>query len=446
MFKEFSVKLPEISGAVYNIKNYGAVGDGITSNTEAFRKAVRAAADTGGQVLVPDGIWLTGPIELLSGVELHLSDNATILFSKNKEEYPLIITDYEGIPRIRALSPIYANDAHDIAITGNGTIDGSGHLWRPIKQFKMTQRQWDALLEQSQYVIESNEGGIWVPTESIFNGRKAGEYFPDDADALAKAEPYYDFYRPVMVSLKHCKRVLIESVTLENSPAWNVHPHFCEDLTVRNVTVSNPYHAQNGDGIDVDSCQRVEIHHCRFNVGDDGICIKSGKNKIARRIEGPSKDIYVHNCYVGFSHGGFVIGSEMSRGVSNVLVEDCTFVNSDVGVRIKSAYGRGGVVENIEVRRVNMINIKEEAVILNMDYVHNIMDYEEPEVCSNDVEDIPVFRDISINQCTCIGAERGVVIKDLKAEIPTIYDINFNECNFVAEKDNLIDIPVSWKE
>lgn len=431
MFEKFDVSLPVIKDIMFDIRDYGAVGDGVTSNTQMFKDAICAAAECGGRVLVPDGIWLTGPIELLSGVELHLSDNALITFSKNKEEYPLIVTDYEGIKRIRTQSMIYADNAKDIAITGKGTIDGNGHKWRPVKQFKMTKRQWNELLEKSPYVIESSEGGVWVPTKTVFDGRNAGEYYPDDEEALEKASQYYDFYRPVMVSLRHCSRVLIEDVTLENSPAWNVHPYFCHDLTVRNAVISNPYYAQNGDGIDVDSCERVEIHHCSFNVGDDGICIKSGKNKEARKILGPSKDIYIHNCYVGFSYGGFVIGSEMSRGVSNVLVEDCTFVNSDVGVRIKSALGRGGIVENIEIRRVNMLNIKEEAVILNMDYVHNIMDYVvEDEKTGND-EDIPVFRDIRIIDCQCIGAKKSVVVKDLKAHKPTIYDVKVVGCNFM---------------
>ena len=414
MFEKFDVSLPVIKDIMFDIRDYGAVGDGVTSNTQMFKDAICAAAECGGRVLVPDGIWLTGPIELLSGVELHLSDNALITFSKNKEEYPLIVTDYEGIKRIRTQSMIYADNAKDIAITGKGTIDGNGHKWRPVKQFKMTKRQWNELLEKSPYVIESSEGGVWVPTKTVFDGRNAGEYYPDDEEALEKASQYYDFYRPVMVSLRHCSRVLIEDVTLENSPAWNVHPYFCHDLTVRNAVISNPYYAQNGDGIDVDSCERVEIHHCSFNVGDDGICIKSGKNKEARKILGPSKDIYIHNCYVGFSHGGFVIGSEMSRGVSNVLVEDCTFVNSDVGVRIKSALGRGGIVENIEIRRVNMLNIKEEAVILNMDYVHNIMDYVvEDEKTGND-EDVNTMVSVDIEAKELCSRYVARVVKNIR--------------------------------
>ena len=188
MFGKFDVSLPVIKDIMFDIRDYGAVGDGVTSNTQMFKDAICAAAECGGRVLVPDGIWLTGPIELLSGVELHLSDNALITFSKNKEEYPLIVTDYEGIKRIRTQSMIYADNAKDIAITGKGTIDGNGHKWRPVKQFKMTKRQWNELLEKSPYVIESSEGGVWVPTKTVFDGRNAGEYYPDPERPSERSE------------------------------------------------------------------------------------------------------------------------------------------------------------------------------------------------------------------------------------------------------------------
>ena len=280
------------------------------------------------------------------------------------------------IRRIRTVSQITADHAEDIAITGNGIINGSGHLWRPVKQFKMTEKQWARLLKTSEYVIPSKEGGVWVPTESIFDARFEGEVFPGtcetEEESLAKAAPFYDFYRPVMVSIRHCRRVLIEGVRLQNSAAWNVHPYFTEDLTVRNVSINNPYYAQNGDGIDVESCTRVHIHHSDFQTGDDGICLKAGKDREARKLLTPCEDVLVHDCKVGQSHGGFVVGSEMSRGVRNVLVKNCTFIDSDVGVRFKSAMGRGGVVEEIYMEDIQMVNIKEQPVIITMDSVHDV--------------------------------------------------------------------------
>lgn len=435
MFQEFTIELPNICDKEYNITSYGAVSGGVVSNTKAFSTAVEEAHKTGGKVLVPNGIWLTGPIELKSGVELHLEDNAVIIFDKSAEEYPLIETDFEGIKRIRTLSPIYANGAQDIAITGKGVIDGSGHLWRPVKHFKVTERQWKGLLETSPYIFENKEGGMWVPTESIYEGRNYGEVFPDHEGALEEAAPYYDFYRPVMVSLKHCKRVLIEDVLLQNSPAWCVHPYFCEDVTVKGVRVNNPYYAQNGDGIDIESCKNVEVCYCNFSTGDDGICVKSGKDAEARKIVGPCENIHIHHCYVGHSHGGFVIGSEMSRGVRNVLVEDCTFMDSDIGIRMKSTIGRGGVVENITMRNINMVNMLKEAVILTMNYVHHNINYDEPIAESENPEDIPVFQDMLIENCSCKGAKVGVKIAGLPGKPYTIRNITIRNCSFVADKE-----------
>ncbi len=433
MFKEFTVALPVIREKEFDIRDFGAKAGGKISNTKAIAAAIGAAAKEGGRVVIPDGIWLTGPVELKSGVELHLADNAVLLFGKSREEYPLIVTDYEGIRRIRTVSQITADHAEDIAITGNGIINGSGHLWRPVKQFKMTEKQWARLLKTSEYVIPSKEGGVWVPTKGIFDARFEGEVFPGtcetEEESLAKAAPFYDFYRPVMVSIRHCRRVLIEGVRLQNSAAWNVHPYFTEDLTVRNVAINNPYYAQNGDGIDVESCTRVHIHHSDFQTGDDGICLKAGKDKEARKLLTPCEDVLVHDCKVGQSHGGFVVGSEMSRGVRNVLVKNCTFIDSDVGVRFKSAMGRGGVVEDIYMEDIQMVNIKEQPVIITMDYVHNLMDYNDPVVQSDDPEDIPEFRNLYFRRCTCVGAGAPVKVRGLEGYPDSVHDVYFEECD-----------------
>ncbi len=433
MFKEFKVTEPVFNGEEYSIVDFGAKAGGTLSCTDAFKKAIDKASENGGRVIVPNGIFLTGPIVLKSNVELHLEDNAVIIFTKNKEDYPLIVTDFEGIKRIRTVSQISAEGAENIAITGNGTINGNGHLWRPVKEWKMTERQWAELLKRSEYVIDSKEGGVWVPSKTIYDARYDGEVFPGDNESeeedLKKAAEFYDFYRPVMVNLRHCNKVLVEGVHLQNSPAWNFHPYFCEDLTVRNVDINNPYYAQNGDGIDVESCRRVHIHHCNFQTGDDGICLKSGKDKEARKLLKPCEDVLIHDCKVGQSHGGFVIGSEMSRGVRNVLVKDCTFIDSDVGVRFKSALGRGGVVEDIYMQDIQMVNIKNEAVILTMDYVHNQMDYFDEVSKSTDKEDIPEFRNIYFSGCNCSDPDPTCKIKPLEGYPNTIHDVFFDNCN-----------------
>ena len=438
MFQSFSVTIPTIPGNEFDLRDYGAVGDGRTSNTAAFRKAIEAAAEQGGRVIVPNGIWLTGPIRLLSGVELHLQDNAVILFDKNPQEYPLIITDYEGVTRIRTVSPLHAENAENIAITGNGVINGNGHLWRPVKEFKMTSRQWKELLKKSPYVLESKEGGIWFPTQSMYDTAVMGEIFPGDYDSydesLAAASPHYDFYRPVMVSLRHCRNILIEGVHLQDSPAWNVHPYFCEHLTVRGVRITNPAYAQNGDGIDVESCRYVHIHHCQFQTGDDGICLKAGKDREARKLLKPCEDVLIHDCEVGMSHGGFVIGSEMSRGVRNVLVKDCTFIDSDVGIRFKSAMGRGGVVEEIHLENILMFGIKKECLTMTMNYVLNTVSGDDPVVQSTDPEDIPTFRNIELKNCLCRDEGAHYVIQPMSGHPETIQDIRMIDCELGVRK------------
>lgn len=434
MFQSFSVSVPDFPDRTFLLTDFGAVGDGRHNNTAAFRAAMEAASEHGGHVVVPNGIFLTGPIRLLSNVDLHLEDNAMIVFTKSKEEYPLIVTDYEGIRRIRTVSPISAQNAENIAITGHGTIDGNGQLWRPVKQFKTTARQWASLLEQSPWVIESREGGVWCPEKTIYDARFVGEVFPGsyatEEEALQKAAPYYDFYRPVMLSIWHCRRVLIDGVTLTNSAAWCLHPYFCDDVTIRGIYLVNPPYAQNGDGIDVDSCKNVHIHHCSFQTGDDAICLKAGKDRAARALKKPCENVHVHDCKVLLSPGSFVIGSEMSRGVRNVLIENCTSVGSNTGVCFKSAIGRGGVVENITFRRLEMYRIKTGAVRLTMDYVHNLMDYHDPVVQSDDPEDIPYFRDIRFEDCRCLGGELGIKLHGLAGHPETLSDVTFERCHF----------------
>ena len=223
-----------------------------------------------------------------------------------------------------------------------------------------------------------------------------------------------------------------------NSPAWNIHPIFCKNLTVRDITVSNPYYAQNGDGIDVESCHNVEIYNSTFETGDDAICIKSGKNAEARTFEDPCENLYIHDCIVNEGHGGFVIGSEMSRDVKNILVENCTFAGTDVGIRIKSAMGRGGVVEDITIRNINMIDIKNEAVILTMGYVLNLLDKNET-IAQVDESDVPYFKNILIEQIECNGCDTAVKIEPISGRENTISDITIKDSMFAANKENVIN-------
>lgn len=436
------VELPSFKDRNYNILDFGAKSDIEFNNKKAIQEAIDTCSNNGGGiVIIPNGFYLTGPIELKSNVNLHLDDNAYVLFTKSKEEYPLQFTDYEGQRRIRALSPISANNCHDIALTGNGIMDGNGHLWRGIKKFKLTSKEWDRCLKKSPYVIDTKEGGIWCPTKSYYEGVLKGEPDYSLPNALELASENYDVYRPVFVSFKNCERVLIEDITLQNSPAWNVHPLYCNNFTMRNAKIKNKFSAQNGDGIDLESCTNCEIAGTIFEVGDDGICLKSGKNKEARKIKAPTKNVWIHDCKVFDAHGGFVVGSEMSRGISNVLIENCIFAGTDIGVRFKSAMGRGGVVEDITIKNIQMNNIINEAIIFTMGYVLvNIEDEHENKEEKLDSEDIPEFKNIIMENINVSSCETAIKINGLKEK--PIHDLSFNNINIKANKD----IDISYAE
>ncbi len=412
---DFTVELPIINSTVYDIRDYGAVSGGrpqdAKKNSAAINKAIdTACADGGGRVLIPAGLWRTGPIELKSNIELHVETGAVLLFDKLREEYPLYISDYEGMETIRARSPIYADHASNIAITGGGAIDGGGHLWRPVKQVKVTKKQWDELLKESPYTVGGKDGGIWLPSESIYKGWLLSLEKSPLLQTLESAQEYWDFFRPVMVNLCHCDHILIEDITLQNSPAWNLHPCFCEHITIKNAHIRNPYYAQNGDGLDLESCRYAYIANTTFDVGDDAICMKSGKGRLARQIRIPTEYVRITDCTVYHGHGGFVVGSEMSRGVRHIEVKNCTFIGTDVGIRFKSALGRGGIVEDITLESIQMMDIVNEAIIFTMGYV---LDHRESSKNTENIaaDDIPYFRNITMRNISCSGAETG-----LKAE------------------------------
>lgn len=409
------VELPQIREHSVSVEEYGAKSGIHFRNTKAFNEAIKHVNEIGGGiVIIPEGIWYTGPIQLRSHVELHLKRGAYVIFQYNKEEYPLIKTNYEGTDRIRATSPIYAYDEEDIAITGDGIIDGQGELWRPTKKVKLTESQWNKLTQTGV-----TDGRIWYPSQSSFDGMHNPDVKPDEENALERAEEYYDFYRPVMVSLIRCRRVLIDGVTLMNSPAWNLHPLFCEHVTINKVTIRNPWYAQNGDGLDLESCRYVNIFDTTFDVGDDAICLKAGKNEEARKIQFPTEYVTIKGCTVYHGHGGLVVGSEMSRGVRNVVVENCTFIGTDIGVRFKSTLGRGGVVENIRLSHIRMTNIVKEAILFSMRY-SGAMDASKVKQ-----EDIPEFKNIELDNISCDGATAAFSVYGLE-QLP-IHDITLSD-------------------
>lgn len=402
-----TVTAPSIPGHEVSIADFGGCSDGVTLNTEAFAKAMsHLAAKGGGRLTVPEGIWYTGPIQFESNIELHLERGALVLFSENLADYPVVASDWEGLTTHRAMSPLYAIGKHDIAITGDGTFNGNGQKWRPVKKGKMTEGQWKALLKTG---CVNEKGDIWFPNERIreIYGDKEKQAAVHHGDK-ATVEYAHDYLRPVLLSFVRCRNVMLKDATFENSPAWNLHPLLCENLIIDNVNVRNPWFAQNGDGVDIESCTDVLVVNSRFDVGDDAICIKSGKDKDGRDRGIPCSNVLIEGCTVYHGHGGFVIGSEMSGGCKDIAMRNCVFIGTDVGLRFKSTRGRGGIVEDIYVDNIKMTDIPGDALIFDL-YYGIKPGAPVPPVS----EETPSFRNIYINDVTCRHAGRAALFNGL---------------------------------
>lgn len=415
-----AVQLPVFKKDTINIIKHGAKADAVTLNTKSINDAIIACNKKGGGVVViPAGLWLTGPIELMSNVNLHLQKNALLQFTKDFDQYPLVEGNWEGFPQMRNQSPLSATNATNIAVTGFGIIDGNGDAWRMVKKDKLNETQWKKLIASGGLV--SDDKKTWYPSEKTLKGSKMNN--PGVISSEKNAAFYNDikdFLRPNMLVFKSCKKVLLEGVTFQNSPAWNLHPLMCENLTVKNVYAKNPWYAQNGDGIDVESCKNVLIENSTFDVGDDGICIKSGRDEAGRKRGMPTENLLVRNCTVYHAHGGFVIGSEMSGGAKNLYVENCTFIGTDIGLRFKTTRGRGGIVENIFINNINMKDVVGEAILFDMYYAAQDPvtlvgeKREAPKVVMLPVtEETPQFRNFYVSKVICDGAEKAVFIRGL---------------------------------
>jgi len=423
------IKQVNIKADTTSIVSFGAKGDGVSLNTESINKAIAAVSQKGGGVvLIPGGLWLTGPIELKSNVNLHLKRDALLQFTDDFNQYKLVEGNWEGQPAWRNQSPISGTDLQNIAITGSGIIDGNGGAWRMVKRDKLTESQWKKLTSSGGLVSE--DGKMWYPSEKTFKGSKTKNAGVVAAgQSAADLQSIKDFLRPNLLVLTNCKQILLEGVTFQNSPAWNLHPLLCEDLTLRNLQVKNPWFAQNGDGVDVESCKNVLIEGSTFDVGDDGICIKSGRDEAGRKRGKPTENVIIRNNVVYHAHGGFVVGSEMSGGAKNIWVYDCSFIGTDIGIRFKTTRGRGGVVEDIYINNINMIDIPGEAILFDMYYAAVdpiVLAGEKREAIKTVVvpvtEATPQFKNIYIKDVVANGAEKAIFVRGLpEMNIKDIY-------------------------
>ncbi len=384
------VKTPSFSKTEFNIIDYGAIADGTTKNSEAFAKAIEACNQAGGgTVIVPEGKFLTGPIHLLSNVNLHLEKGSEILFSKDTNDYlPLVHTSYEGVELMNYSPLIYANGQQNIAVTGKGILNGQAG-----------KNNWWPWCGSKRY---GHEEGMPAQKDAhnLPTLRKMNE------DQLPVSERVFGEghqLRPLFFETLECENVLVSGVTFTNAPFWVIHPLKSKNIRVDGVTVNS--HGPNNDGCDPEYCSNVVIENCIFNTGDDCIAIKSGRNNDGRRVKIPSENIVVQNCTMKDGHGGVVMGSEISAGVRNVFVRNCVMdsPNLDRAIRIKTNTLRGGFVENVYVKDLEVGQVKESVLRVNTFY--GIYANQEGEYMPN-IENINL-ENITVKN----GGKYGILIK-----------------------------------
>jgi polygalacturonase len=416
-FPMSAMQAPTIPDAKVSIVDFGAVADGRTMNTKAINEAITASSVKGGGIVViPPGMWLTGPIEMKSNIELRIETGAMVFFSPRFEDYPM------PAKGTKVTSPIFGRGLKNIALTGKGVFNGNGHVWRPVKKEKLTEWQWKELVASGGIV--TSDGNMWWPSKEAMNGeeyltnlRKEKKNPTPEEIAMAR-----EFLRPNMVDFVGCTNVLIDGPTFTNSPGWALHPTDCENLIIRNTTVVNNWWGQNTDGADISACRNVLFYRNTLDGGDDAICMKSS---FTSKREFALENVVIADCIVYHGHGGFVIGSNTDGGMRNISVKNCTFIGTDIGLRFKSARDRGGRVENIYVDGIRMKDIATSAILFDMFYEGN---------ADNDPNKVrlPLFSKFNIKNVVCDGARDALFVRGL--EDAPIRDIKLANISVKARK------------
>ena len=408
---EKNIRQPEFKDKSYNITDFGASTKAkAADNQKAINKAIATCSKNGGgRVVIPEGTFITGAITMLSKVNLHIEKNGVLLFAFQPELYPIVPTRWEGIDCWNLQPCVYAYKQTDIAITGQGTIDGGGENDTWWKWCGKDHYGWkEGIISQKSgsraRLLKMAEDGVDM------NERKFG---PQDG------------LRPQLINFNQCDGILIEDVTLLRSPFWVIHPLLSKNITVRGVHINND--GPKGDGCDPESCDGVLIENCFFNTGDDCIAIKSGRNNDGRLWGRPSENIIIRNCEMQNGHGGVVLGSEISGGCRNVFAENCKMDSPDLDrvIRIKTNTCRGGIIENLYARNIEVGQCGESVLKINLDY-------EPKEICCRGYA--PTVRNINIENITCQKSKYGVQIIALDS-VCNVYDINVKNCRFNGVKD-----------
>jgi len=350
------IKAPTFAARDFPVTSFGAVGDNAKDNTDAFRNAIAACVRAGGgRVVVPAGEFITGAIELKSGVNLHVASGGTIRFTRDINKYPVVFTRWEGMELMNFSPFIYAFEQTNIGITGDGTIDGNAdcaHWWPWKGRTNCGWKEGDVNQDKDRNTLfDMAERGVPVK-DRVFG---PGHYL-----------------RPQFIQPYRCTNVVIEGVKLRNAPMWQVHPVLCTNVTVKGIHIEAPDGPEgpNTDGCDPESCKDVLIADCYFDCGDDCIAIKAGRNADGRRVKVPSENIVIRNCRMKNGHGGITVGSEASAGVRNVYAENCQLDSPklDIAVRLKNNAMRGSVIENIFVRNLEIGQVAQAALTVDFYY------------------------------------------------------------------------------
>lgn len=414
--------LSEISAPIFPDNNLNVLNFGADSlNQKDSKSAIQAAIDSsnsigGGTVNIPQGAYkVNGPIHLKSNVNLHISKDATLFFSTNPADYlPVVKTRWEGVDCYNYSPLIYAYNQENIGLTGEGTIDGqaSNDNWWPWSSGK--QYGW-------KEGIPSQKDSLSRPRLFAWNTQEV----PVDQRILGEGA----YLRPNFVQPYNCKNILIDGITIKNSPMWILHPVLSENITISNVRVIS--HGPNSDGCDPESCRNVLIKNCYFDTGDDCIALKSGRNQDGRNSGRPIENVVIQGCTMRDGHGGVVIGSEVSGGARNIFAEDCVMdsPNLDRAIRIKTNKVRGGTIENLYFRNIEVGEVKEAVVRVNMRY---------PIYSDPNQEYIPIIKNILVENVNSKKSKFGILIDGYNEEFP-VSNLTIRNCRFdgVAEGNDI---------
>ncbi len=408
---------PTVPERDFAITDYGAVPGGKDLCTDAFRKAIEACSKAGGgRVVVPKGVFLTGAIHLVSNVNLHVSKGAILKFSTDPKDYlPLVFTRYEGIECMNFSPLIYAYGQRNVALTGEGTLDGQAN-----------DQYWWPWAGKKQFGWKPGEPSMRDPGNRPALAKMHDEKVPVEKRIFGPGH----YLRPTFVEFYDCRNVLMQGVTLENAPFWFLHPTMCTNVTVDGIKTNS--NGPNTDGCDPESCDDVVVENCVFNDGDDCIAIKSGRNNDGRRINVPAQNTVVRDCTMKNGHGGVSIGSEVSGGARNIFIENCKLSSPDLdqGLRIKSNAKRGGVVENIYARNLAIGQVK--VAIVRID-----LNYDPAETERYDF--YPTVKNIFVQDVTSQKSEYGLYLTGLPQS--KIRAVSIRDCKFngVAKGNNITD-------